>query len=41
MSFAEVIEIVCALLVLAVVFTAAGMRLAFWLLRRGNYRNGG
>jgi hypothetical protein len=41
MSAAEIVEIVCALLVLAVVFVAAGMRLAFWLVRRGNFRNGG
>jgi hypothetical protein len=41
MSVAQIIEAAFVFLMLAVAFTVLGMRLSFWLLRRGNFRNGG
>jgi hypothetical protein len=41
MSYAQIVEIVCAVLVLAVVLTVFGTRLAFWFVRRGTFGNAG
>jgi len=41
MSAADVVMIVCSLLILAVAFTVVGIRIAVWFMNRGNFKNGG